>query len=131
MNIADEIMSLEPNMRSGSLCIFGCWFGRPMDNHHQTESAAIDGEVLKLVFDEGKTLEIWNPSELTIHRTTLKIYYASKVKWSWYYYGKPKQPDNIFYNEYIVNDNNVLLSTNSSTTNKPNINAAAAELHFA
>ena len=124
-------MTLEPSVRSGSLCIFECWFGRPMDNHHQIQSATFDGEVLKLAFDEEETLEIWNPSELAIHRTSLKIYYASKVKWSWYYYGKPIQPDNLFFKEYIVKDEKVLTNTNSTTTDEPNINAAAVELHFA
>lgn len=69
MNIADEIMELEPVKRSGTLRTFGCWFGRPMDNCHQAESAKFDGEVLRIMFNEGETLEVWNPSNLVIEST--------------------------------------------------------------
>ena len=128
MNIAEEIMALEPSKRSGTLRNYGCWFGRPMDNYHQSESAEFDGEVLKIIFNEGETLEVWSPSNLVIEGTTIKIQNASKVKWSWYYYGKAKEPENLLHYEYIVKGNDVTSTTNSPWPNKPSIHEAAVEL---
>ena len=43
----------------GSLCVFGDWFGRPMDNCHQLLSHEVKEDYLKLSFNEGETLEVW------------------------------------------------------------------------
>lgn len=80
MEISDKIMNLEQNIRSGSLCMFGCWFGRPMDNIHRSCSANFENDLLTINFDQGETLEIWNPSKLIIDGNVLKIAKASKVK---------------------------------------------------
>lgn len=128
MNIAEEIMKLDPNIRGGSLRMFGCWFGRPMDNIHQSKTAVYDGQVLKIYFNEGEVLEIWNPSGIIVEGTILRIPKASKVKWYWYYYGKPRQEENLLYYEYIVEGNNVTSSTNSPWRNHPAINEPAVEL---
>ena len=128
MNIADEIMELEPVKRSGTLRTFGCWFGRPMDNYHRAESATFDGEVLRIVFNEGEILEVWNPSTLVIEETTVKIQTASKVKWSWYEYGKLREPENLLHYEYVVKGNDVVSTTNSLWPNNPSIHEAAVEL---
>jgi hypothetical protein len=107
MNISDEIMMLEENIRSGSLCMFGCWFGRPMDNNHRSCSAMFTTDLLTIKFDQGETLEIWNPSKFIIDDTVLKIPKASKVKWSWFYYGKPQIQENLRTQEFIVNGSDV------------------------
>ncbi len=128
-NIAEEIMKLDVELCSGTLRTFGCWFGRPMDNYHTFESVVFDGEILKIIFDEGERLEVWNPSKLVIDRSVMKIPKASKVKWSWYSYGKAKQPENLFFYEYIVKGNSVSSTTNSPWLNTPTINEMAVELY--
>ena len=128
MNIADEIMELEPSKRGGTLRTFGCWFGRPMDNYHQVVAATFDGEILRIAFDEGETLEVWNPSNLVIDGVVIKIPKATKVKWSWFYYGKTKEPENLLHYEYVVQGNSVSSSTNSPWPNEPSIDEAAVEL---
>jgi hypothetical protein len=110
MDISTEIMLLEESIRSGSLCMFGCWFGRPMDNIHRACSAKFENDVLTITFDEGEILEIWNPSNLIIDGTVLKIAKASRVKWSWFYYGKPKDPENLLIQEFIVEDGSIINS---------------------
>ena len=107
MEISDEFMSLEDRIRSGSLCIFGCWFGRPMDNLHRSCSATYENDLLTVIFDQGETLEIWNPSKLTIDGVALKIVSATRVKWSWFYYGKPQTKENLCSQEYIVNGGHI------------------------
>lgn len=108
MDIADQFMLHDENIRSGALCMYGFWFGRPMDNLHRSSSAEFDGEVLKVTFDDGETLEVWHPSNLVVERTVLKIPQASKVRWSWHDYGKLKTPDNRHHIEYIFDDGKVL-----------------------
>jgi len=100
-----------------------------MDNYHQSTSAELNGEILKITFNEGETLEVWNPSDIVIEGNTIKIPKASKVKWSWYYYGKPKQPDNLLHYEYVVEGNRVSSSTNSPWPTQPSINEAAIEIY--
>lgn len=124
MEISDEIMNLEENIRSGSLCMFGCWFGRPMDNIHRSCSANFSNNLLTINFDQGETLEIWNPSKLIIDGNVLKIAKASKIKWSWFYYGKPQTPENLRTQEFIVNGNNVI-NQNQQPIKGASINEAA------
>lgn len=85
-NIAEKIMELGQEIKSGSLKIYGCWFGRPMDNYHISTQASFDRELLKITFEGGEILEIWNPSEVVVDGIILKIPKASKVRWSWHYY---------------------------------------------
>lgn len=110
MDISAEIMLLEESIRSGSLCMFGCWFGRPMDNIHRLCTAKFENDLLTITFDKGETLEIWYPSNLIIDGTVLKIAKASKVKWSWFNYGKPNDPENLRIQEFIVEDGSIVNS---------------------
>ncbi|GAB2529185.1 hypothetical protein [Microbulbifer agarilyticus] len=79
-----------------------------MDNIHRSCSANFSNDLLTINFDQGETLEIWSPSKLIIDGNILKITKASKVKWSCFYYGKPKTPENLRAQEFIVNGSNVI-----------------------
>lgn len=99
-----------------------------MDNYHVSTHASFDGEILKITFEDGETLEVWNPSELVIDGVILKIPKATKVKWSWYYYGRPKSPQTLMFYEFVAGDGVVKSQTNSIWPNSPNIDDAAVEL---
>ncbi len=126
-NIAERFMALDPKVRGGCLRTFGCWFGRPMDNRHRSVSASFDGVVLRILFDDDETLEVWNPSELVVGEK-VKIPKASRVKWSWYFYGEPKTPENLKYYDYRVEDGGVTSDTNSAWPARPSIDEPAVEL---
>lgn len=128
MSIAEQFMALEQNVRSGSLRTFGCWFGRPMDNYHVSKNASFDGETLKIEFEDGETLEVWNPSDLVIDGITLKIQKAKKVKWSWHMQGQAKSNKTLMYYEYEVSGDTVISKTNSPWPNSPNAKSMAVEL---
>ena len=102
MNISEEFMNLEKGLRSGSLCLFGFWFGRPMDNYHRSCSATVENDLLTIGFDQGEILEVWNPLKLVVDSHVLHIVGASKVKWSWFEYGKMKSPENLRSMQFIV-----------------------------
>lgn len=113
MEISEKIMNLEKNIRSGLLCMFCCWLGRPMDNVHCSCSANFENDLLTINFDQGGTLEIWNSSKLIINGNILKIAKASKVKWSWFYYGKSQKQANLRTQEFIVNGKISLIKINN------------------
>ena len=128
MNIAEEIMNLEPNVRSGTLRMFGCWFGRPMDNIHQVFSAELDQQLLKVFFSGGEILEVFQPSKLVVEGTTMKIPKASRVKWSWFNRGKPKIRNNLISLEYLVHGNTVSVKTIIALPEKASLKEAAVEI---
>jgi len=99
-----------------------------MDNFHRSCSAEFSGEILKVTFNEGETLEVWNPSKLVVDGTVLKIPKASKVKWSWHYYGKAKTPENLHHLEYIPDGNSVLSGVGAMAVKNASINEAAVAI---
>jgi hypothetical protein len=63
-NVASEIVSKLPDMKRGSLRVFGDIFGGRVDNIHSVKAAARAGgrpERLVIAFDQGETLEVWDP----------------------------------------------------------------------
>jgi hypothetical protein len=98
---------------NGSLCVFGDWFGRPMDNWHQLVSHEEKEGYVRLTFNEGETLEIWEPAGLRIARKSFIVQRASRVRWEWFYYGRPKLPENRFFIEHLASGQNIEASTNA------------------
>lgn len=129
MNIAEQFMSLDETTRSGSLRFFGVWFGRPLDNYHTSIDASLEGNLLKISFDQGEMLEVWNPSEIVVTEKMLKIPHATKVKWTWHSYGEPKSPENKMYYEYTVAGEEVQMETSSPYPENPSTKEAAVELY--
>ncbi|MET0759217.1 MAG: hypothetical protein ABWZ56_02280 [Flavobacterium sp.] len=102
--------------KGGSLCFFGHWFGKPYDNYHQILKVEYDeiNDILKLTFDEKDTLSISFPKNITESDNKLTIESANKIIWKWYYYGKPKTEENLYFIEI---DNK-----NGEITGKTNVN---------
>src|SRR5215469_2018322 len=63
-DLAEEISQLIPCVKRGSLVVFGDIFGGRIDNIHTVTGAkALDSpERLVVEFDEGETLEVWDPA---------------------------------------------------------------------
>lgn len=98
---------------SGSLCVFGDWFGRPMDNWHQLIRHEAGPGYIKLSFNEGETLEVWQPKGLRMEGKAFIIQTAARVRWEWFYYGRPKLPENRFVIEHAVTDRGVQATSNA------------------
>lgn len=90
------------SFEGGSLCIWGNWFGRPMDNFHKLDAVSFDKELnkLTLTFDNKERLTVWNAENITDTKGHFQIDKADKVLWEWYYYEKPQTEENIFFEEY-------------------------------
>jgi len=123
------------NFEGGSLCIWGNWFGRPMDNFHTLKEVTFDKELNKLIltFDNQERLTIWNAENISDAKGHFQIEKAVKVLWQWYYYGKPQTEENLFFEEYEHLDNKIVFKTNVNwfkksgsdlTTKKPAVSMA-------
>lgn len=98
--------------KGGSLRIFGDWFGRPYDNFHVPKTFSFVDNILVITFENDETLTIWNPAHLQIEEHTFKVEEASKVRWEWFYYGRPKIEENRFFLEYAKDQSAIHADTN-------------------
>ena len=100
--------------RGGSFRIFGDWFGKPYDNHHQIVSANFEEQSNKLTlhFKEGEKLEIYNPRNIFEASTFLKIVQADRIKLTWFYYGKTKTTENQYFLDYKLTGKKIMTETN-------------------
>ncbi len=99
---------------NGSLCVFGDWFGRPMDNWHQLVSHETKQGYARLTFNEGETLDVWEPIGLRMDAKSFIIQRAVRVRWEWFYYGRPKSPENRFFIEHILSDQGIEVASNAN-----------------
>lgn len=98
--------------KGGSLCIFGNWFGRPLDNFHQITGFSCISGILTLTFDEGETLTVWEPRDIAIEQNSFRIQYAHHVRWEWYYYGKPKIEANRYFEDFVHTKDGIKADSN-------------------
>lgn len=132
-DLAAEIAQLIPDVKRGSLVVFGDVFGGRIDNIHTVTAAEALGNPERLVvrFDEGETLAVWDPGNATISSQQFCISTAAKVRWEWFYYGRPKTPENRFFIEHARADDVVVARTNATWGNQvfaPTVERAAVEL---
>lgn len=96
----------------GSLRIWGQWFGRPHDNIHRIVSASSTSDHVKVSFDQGETSAVWNPAGLKITTKAFTVKRADRVRWEWYYYGRPPTPENLYYEDYVNQGYRITATTN-------------------
>jgi hypothetical protein len=125
---AEHIRSLLPTIKSGSLRIWGQWFGRPYDNVHTISGAKAVDDALVLSFHGGETLTIYKPERSVFDNDVFRVALASRVRWEWYYYGRSRSPENLYYLDY--GSEGQMLDTNwrLGETSRPTQTAPAVEL---
>lgn len=90
----DSVNSIEIKKRSGSICFYGEWFGRPYDNYHKIKGYSYTGDTLEIVFDQWEQLIVIEPSGIINTEKEFRISSAKQVKWSWYPYGSTQRDMN-------------------------------------
>ena len=95
--------------KEGSLCFWGDWFGRPMDNVHTPVSASLDKAegLLVIQFDEGESCEIFGARGIINVWNDFYVERAERIRWTWYGYGGKRTPGNLFRREYVLEDGTV------------------------
>jgi hypothetical protein len=113
--LVEAIARALPNLKRGSLVVFGDIFGGRIDNIHSAVSAEIGGSPtrLRVEFNEGESLEVWDPADYSFGPRDFRIATASRVRWEWFYYGKPKTPENHFFIQHEVR-NGVVSATSDA-----------------
>ena len=115
--IADAIIELPERNRSGTLKMFGDWFGRPMDNVHRVIGANADAERLILTFNNAEKLTIWNPTGYSTSGYTIRIANAKRVRWEWYYYGREHTEENLLCYDYRNEDGTIVVTRTRGNDN--------------
>jgi hypothetical protein len=110
--LAADISRMLPNVKSGSLRFWGEWFGRPFDNGHLVVSCDATDDCLRIHFNQGEVLAVWNLVEVKIDAKQFRIGSATALRWTWYYYGRSQTPENLFYMDYAKQKDDVVYRTN-------------------
>jgi hypothetical protein len=110
--IASTINAALPNVKSGTLRLWGEWFGRPYDNFHRLTSCSAEIDSVVLGFDEGESLTISEPAGLVIEEGVFLIQSAARVRWEWFCYGRPKTQENRYFQEFANEESKITTATN-------------------
>lgn len=111
-HIADRIRQTLPRLKSGTLRFWGEWFGKPYDNYHTVVGCSTQGDCLHIQFDGGELLSIWSPRRAIITEKTFRIEEADRVRWEWFFYGRPKDASNRYFEDFERTGNQITASTN-------------------
>ena len=92
--------------KCGSLCFWGDWFGRPMDNYHIPVSADYDEErgIFTICFNEGERCTVYAPRGVVNEPKDFHIQSARKIVWEWYYCGREQTPEYLYRRVYDRNN---------------------------
>src|ERR1700751_2220433 len=110
--LAEDITNMLPRVKTGTLRFWGKWFGKPYDNCHRVISCDATDDCLRIRFDEGEVLTVWDPVMVEIDARKFRIGNASAVRWTWFYYGRAQTPENLFYEDYVLQEDGVAFRTN-------------------
>jgi hypothetical protein len=117
----------------GTLRFWGQWFGRPSDNWHQLIDCAADADVLECHFHEDEVLTVWTPRCAVVERRKFVMAGADRVRWEWFYYGRPK----LEMNRYFMNFTKTAVGIDTKTNVdwytpelRPTSEQPAFELHM-
>src|SRR2546430_14407724 len=93
MTAAEEIAEIMnrrlPEIRPGTLCFWGEWFGRPFDNLHRLIGCGAEGDLLRIRFDQNEILSVWSPLNCQVHaagsrgQSIFRLEDAARVRWEW------------------------------------------------
>jgi hypothetical protein len=119
--LAALISGALPRVKRGSLRIWGSWFGRPFDNCHQIVACQAESDLLIVRFNEGEVLKVWAPRAATVDNESFRIGDASRVRWEWFYYGRPKTAANLCFEDFTADG--------AETRTATNVDWCASRLH--
>jgi hypothetical protein len=125
-SFASEVQRQLPQVKSGSLRIWGGWFGGGRDNFHRIVSCEVVGERVDIHFDEQETLSIWNPGAFEVSERTFRVRNADRVRWEWFYYGRPPLPENRYFEDF-ERSGDIINGSSNVDWYAPNLQRTAAE----
>ena len=112
--LAERINTQAAVLKHGSLRFWGEWFGRPLDNDHRVVSCDVEENALRVRFNEGEILRVWSPRNAIVSPDTFKIMDADRVRWEWFYYGRPQIAANLHFMDFSKTEAAIAASTNAN-----------------
>jgi hypothetical protein len=118
--MAELIKQKLPDIEPGSPRIWGEWFGLPYDGWHALVDCDAQGDLLQMHFNEGEDLLVWSPCDLRIYpprmrgvtRPIFSIREATRVRWEWFHYGRPKIAANRYFIEFVKTTTAIAATSN-------------------
>jgi hypothetical protein len=129
--VAATINEAIPDLKTGTLRFWGEWFGRPYDNIHRVTACHAEKDHICIQFNEGEVLHLWSPQRATADHRTFRIEMASRVRWEWFYYGRPKTEENRYFMDFTYTGHGIDASTNVdyyAPNLQPTLQAPAVEI---
>jgi hypothetical protein len=129
-SLVAAVREASPRIAAGSLSVFGDIFGGRIDNIHFVMGATLNDDGSATVsFNEGEKLTIWDPEEVEVNARRFVIRRASRVRWEWFYYGRPHALENLHYIEHRLADGQVEASSDWPKSQfNPSLESPAVEL---
>lgn len=101
--LAREYMALPPDVRAGSLCFYGYHLGRPLDCGYAPLAVVSSDEYLRIDYEGGWIVEIWNPSAFRVEGICLHVDFADRLRLSREWQGELKvERDHVLTDEGLV-----------------------------
>lgn len=100
-------------IKNGSLCFWGHWFGKPQDSY-SVSAVQFDAaeNILIIIFSQKEKLSIFNPTEIEVYIDHLEIKSAHRVYLEWFDYGKPRTAKNLFYFDFVKTGEKIIGKNN-------------------
>jgi hypothetical protein len=92
--------------------LWGESLGRPGEDSHVLIGCETVNDCLRLRFDDGEVLAVWNPLDVKITTKRFRIESADCMRFTQYCGGLPRIPENILYRDYALQDGIVVFRTN-------------------
>ena len=125
--IADRIRHALPHVKRGTLRFWGSWFGKPHDNWHEIVDCAAEGDILRVRFRNDEVLSVSSPRGASINEATFRIENASRVRWEWFYYGRAKTPENLYFREYTQGPDAAIVAETNVDWYTPDLRPTSSE----
>lgn len=111
-DIAESIRRVIPDLKWGPMWLWGQSLGRPGEDGHKLIGCEAVNDCLRLKLESDEVLAVWNPLDVKITTRRFRIGSAESIRFTRYYCGRPKLPENILYRDYALHDGLVLFRTN-------------------
>ena len=118
-------------LRSGSLCFWGNWFGKPHDGNHRIVGSDLLDDTIVIYFDGAESLTIDAPREWSLDGGKLVVRKAMRVRFQWFYYGRLPSRETLRFDEYHWTDTGVSFASDFRIGRRPELDRTlpAVELH--
>jgi hypothetical protein len=112
--LAENIRRIIPDLKWGSMRLWGQSLGRPGEDGHVLIGCEAVNDCLRLRLKGDEVLAVWNPLEVKITTKRFRIGSADSMRFTRYYCGRPRLPENILYRDYALQDGLIQFRTNEN-----------------